>query len=124
MSWRPLALALAAALVLSACGTTESPPADAEPEVTSETAQLALLSTDGEPLIDPAEIVDAASYDGIPAVDDPFVVDPAFADQLLEDTEQVMLVEHAGEARAYPVRSLIRHEIVNDDIAGLPVAVT
>lgn len=35
-----------------------------------------------------------------------------------------MLVEHQGVARAYPVRSLIRHEIVNDVfdvIAGLAV---
>ncbi len=125
MSWRRLALALTAVVALSACGgSASSPAAEAEAEVTSATAQLALRSTDGEPLIDPTEIVDAASYDGIPVVDDPFVIEPAFADQLLEDTEQVMLVEHEGQARAYPVRALIRHEIFNDEIAGLPIAVT
>ena len=78
MSWRPLALALALTTVvaLSACsGSASSPAADAEPEVTSATAQLALQSTDGEPLIDPTEIVDAASYDGIPAINDPVPVD-------------------------------------------------
>jgi hypothetical protein len=93
-------------------------------EVTSEVARFALLSTEGEPLIDPAELVDAASYDGIPSIDEPFVIDRQRADGLLVETEQVMLVEHGGQARAYPVRSLIRHEIANDVVGGLPVAVT
>lgn len=124
MSWRASALALAAAVLLTACGSTGDPETETALEVTSATAQQALLATDGEPLIDPAEIVDAASYDGIPAIDDPVPLDRAFADQLLEDTEQVMLVEHGGAARAYPVRALIRHEIVNDEVAGRPVAVT
>jgi hypothetical protein len=29
-----------------------------------------------------------------------------------------------GEARAYPIRTLIGHEIVNDEVQGRPIAVT
>ncbi len=126
MTRRLALLALTTAAAVSACtaGSDAGPGEATTGEVTSANAQLALLSTDGEPLIDPAEIIDAASFDGIPAVDEPVLVPRARADTVLSDTEQVMLVEVAGDARAYPVRQLIRHEIVNDVVGGVPVAVT
>jgi hypothetical protein len=61
--------------------------------------------------------------DGIPAIDEPkfvAVADAAF----LEDREPVIELEVGGEARAYPIQILIWHEIVNDETAGVPVAVT
>jgi hypothetical protein len=96
-------------VVLTACGGG-APGGPAAQEgggaeaggVRSEIARFALLATDGEPLIDPSEMVDAASYDGIPSIDDPFVIPRTRADELLVDSEQVMLVEHEGQARAYP----------------------
>jgi hypothetical protein len=118
---------LAAALVLAACTASNDPGLDgavAPAEVTSANAQVALLNTDGEPLIDPAELIDAASFDGIPAVDEPVLIPRTRAETVLTASEQVMLVEVAGDARAYPVRQLIRHEIVNDVVGGVPVAVT
>jgi hypothetical protein len=127
---RRLALLVALAASLSACGSggpgTSGLGDDAPARVNdlSEIARFGLLFTEGEPLIDPTELVDAASFDGIPSVNDPVVVPGARADGPLSDTEQVMLVENGGVARAYPVRSLIRHEIVNDVVGGLPVAVT
>ena len=42
----------------------------------------------------------------------------------LGEEEPVIAFEHAGDARAYPVRILMRHEIVNDVVGGLPVTVT
>jgi len=42
----------------------------------------------------------------------------------LGDTEPVLAVEIDGEARAYPVQILMWHEIVNDTIGGVPIAVT
>jgi hypothetical protein len=33
-------------------------------------------------------------------------------------------IEIGGRARAYPIKILNWHEVVNDDISGLPVAVT
>jgi hypothetical protein len=116
-------------LVLTACGGADV-PTEAETfaaerlEAPSQVAQFGILTTDGKPLIDPDELVDAATYDGIPAITNPVLLTAERADHALTDSEQVMLVVHGGEARAYPVRSLIRHEIVNDTLAGLPLAVT
>jgi hypothetical protein len=61
--------------------------------------------------------------DGIPALTDPAMI-PVADDTRLDPREPVMTVEHAGAARAYPLRYLIWHEIANDRIADLPVAVT
>ncbi len=129
MHLRLLALTAAAAALLTACSNApEARTGEPERRETTagltETARLGLTSTKGEPLIDPAELYDGASFDGIPAVSEPVLVSRAKADTLLVETEQVVLVEHAGQARAYPVRSLVRHEIVNDMLGGLPVAVT
>jgi len=62
--------------------------------------------------------------DGIPAIDRPAFVSVGEADGWLGDREPVVVVEHGGKAKAYPLQILIWHEIVNDDIAGLPVSVT
>ncbi|MEO8717678.1 MAG: DUF3179 domain-containing protein [Burkholderiales bacterium] len=62
--------------------------------------------------------------DGIPAIDRPrFVAAPAARDWL-RPAEPVIVLRVAGEARAYPLQILMFHEIVNDTIAGRPVAVT
>ena len=62
--------------------------------------------------------------DGIPAIDDPSFVDVA-AETRLTDREPVITLEIAGQVpRAYPIRYLMWHEIVNDAVGGVPVAVT
>ncbi len=61
--------------------------------------------------------------DGIPAIDDPVFV-PVAAVTDLTDQEPVIALEIGGDARAYPLRVLTWHEIVNDVVGGLPVAVT
>lgn len=60
--------------------------------------------------------------DGIPALDDP-AYEPA-ADAALVATEPVMVVELNGQARAFPIRYLMWHEIANTEVGGVPVAVT
>ncbi len=62
--------------------------------------------------------------DGIPPIDNPKFTTPEAANEWLGDEEPVILLEINGEARAYPLQILIWHEIVNDDIGGVPVAVT
>jgi hypothetical protein len=62
--------------------------------------------------------------DGIPAIDQPKFVTTADASAWLKDTEPVILFEHDREVRAYPLQILIWHEIVNDTIGDLPIAVT
>ena len=62
--------------------------------------------------------------DGIPAIDAPRFVGFERADHWLHPKEPVIAIEVDGDARAYPLQVLIWHEIVNDRVGGLPVAVT
>ncbi len=62
--------------------------------------------------------------DGIPAIDAPRFV-PAQGETRLDPREPVQSYDHPdAPARAYPIRYLVWHEIVNDEVAGLPIAVT
>ena len=62
--------------------------------------------------------------DGIPPLDHPRFVSIASAAQFLAGREPVIAFATAGQARAYPLQILLWHEIVNDELAGEPVAVT
>lgn len=72
----------------------------------------------------PADAIAAGGppRDGIPAIDHPRFVPTARAPWL--DGDRVLGIVVGGEARAYPVRILNWHEVVNDRIAGQPVAIT
>jgi hypothetical protein len=61
--------------------------------------------------------------DGIPAVDSPRLIAVEEVG-FLDDREPVIELVVDGEARAYPIQILIWHEIVNDVVGGVPVAVT
>ncbi|SMY09692.1 DUF3179 domain-containing protein [Flavimaricola marinus] len=62
--------------------------------------------------------------DGIPAINAPDFL-PASEETRIDAVEPVMVLEIEGQTpRAYPVRYLIWHEIVNDEVGGIPVAVT
>ncbi|MGH7342857.1 MAG: DUF3179 domain-containing protein, partial [Candidatus Rokuibacteriota bacterium] len=62
--------------------------------------------------------------DGIPAIDRPAFVKPAEAAAWLVPKEPVLALEVKGDARAYPLQILMWHEIANDVVGGVPVAVT
>ncbi len=81
--------------------------------------------TDFSRLIVPAgEIVAAGKpRDGIMAIDAPRFAAAADAGDILDD-EPVVVVELAGDARAYPLGVLMRREVVNDVVGGIAVAVT
>lgn len=61
--------------------------------------------------------------DGIPAIDQPVFM-PVDAARELAPAEPVITVAIGETARAYPLRVMIWHEIVNDEIDGVPIAVT
>jgi Protein of unknown function (DUF3179) len=63
-----------------------------------------------------------APFDSIPAVDNPRFL--AASDARLGPAEPVVAVTVSGAARAYPVRYLLYHEVVNDVVGGVPVVVT
>jgi len=76
------------------------------------------------PLIDPGEIASGGPPpDGIPAIDEPSFITVDEVD-FLADEESVVVLGLDGQTRAYPVQILTWHEIVNDVVAGRPVAVT
>jgi Protein of unknown function (DUF3179) len=62
--------------------------------------------------------------DGIPAIDAPRFVSVSSADTWLKPKEPVIFLQVGNDARAYPIQILIWHEIVNDTVGGVPVAVT
>lgn len=85
----------------------------------------------GEPVLNGFDVGDASVSvvsgmpvrDGIRSVDSPTFAPAAEASWVASDT-QVIGIEIGGVARAYPVHLMEYHQIVNDDFAGRPVAVT
>jgi hypothetical protein len=52
---------------------------------------------------------------------------PAFVDATaskLDGTGKVLAIRIGDEARAYPIRSISYHHIVNDRLGGVPIAAT
>ncbi len=62
--------------------------------------------------------------DGIPAIDEPDFVPQDQADEWLAPLEPVVVVSVGDAATVYPIQILMWHEIVNDTVGDLPVAVT
>lgn len=61
--------------------------------------------------------------DQIPSIDKPHFKGVAEISHLTP-TEPVISITIGDDKRAYPIRVLMFHEIVNDSIAGIPIAVT
>ena len=96
---------------------------------------LTSISTSSETLVIPqsrggsesgreVELVTLLGFDAIPAILNPKNVPASDAERWMELDEQVLGLSINGEHRAYSVRMLSRHEIVNDVVGGVPVAVT
>ena len=45
-------------------------------------------------------------------------------DSKLDSGEMVLAVRFGSEARAYPIRAMAYHHVVNDVVSGIPIAVT
>lgn len=74
--------------------------------------------------VDLSEVMDGGPRrDGIPPIDDPAFIPVLQADHL-SPLDPVMSFTLNGETRAYPLRVMTFHEIVNDEVGGHPVAVT
>jgi hypothetical protein len=106
------AAAITLALVMPALATPERWQAEwPDTDFSRTTVDLTEIRSGGPP------------KDGIPAIWDPTFL-PVAEETRLDDREPVLTLEMAGEARAYPLRYLMWHEIVNDRVGGMPVAVT
>ena len=77
-------------------------------------------------------IVRAMAKDGVRVLSEPQTMAPAEIDRrneeergkLLVQDDRVIGVVFGGEARAYPLRLMRWHEVVNDVVGGEPIAVT
>lgn len=69
-------------------------------------------------------ILGCSGKDCIPSIDDPSFESVDAVDEWLQEGDLVIGIERNGESKAYPLRILNVHEIVNDEVGGDPVAVT
>lgn len=70
------------------------------------------------------EIITLLPLDGIPAIDNPQFLSAEEAWDFYDPDELVIGVEFNGDARAYSIPHLSSHEIVNDTVGGVKIAVT
>ena len=81
-------------------------------DVTRHTITLSEITDGGPP------------RDGIPALDNPKFIFAQNVGRLLKDSQRVLGVFLNGEAKAYPVRILNWHELVNDTAGGRAILVS
>ncbi len=81
------------------------------------------FDVDGATVPREAIVAGGPGRDGIRSVDAPEFAPPDEATWVAADTP-VLGVEAGGEARIYPVHLLEYHQIVNDVLGGVPVAIT
>jgi hypothetical protein len=62
--------------------------------------------------------------DGIPSIDNPKFISTKEADKNLSNDSIGLGIIHKGEARFYPYKILVWHEIVNDTINNDPILIT
>jgi hypothetical protein len=62
--------------------------------------------------------------DGIPALFNPKYLTAKEANKLLKPDERVLGLSIKGVSRAYPIRIMSWHELVNDEIGGIPYLVS
>ena len=70
------------------------------------------------------EILEILPKDGIPSIDNPEFLDAVEASTQIGAQDLVIGVSLNGEHKAYSTAFLSSHEIVNDTVGGVPVAVT
>ncbi len=137
LTQRLRATALAALLLLGACAGTAGSPSDTPPPTPTGTptgtpdAGRPTADVEAEIDVAPARLVHAraADYDALaerrlprdafPVLDDPPMAPAGAAD--VDDDEPVIGVVCDGEARAYPVAVMGRHELVNDTCGETPI---
>ena len=107
--------------LLTGCGSEVRPVATTTPAATPVPAFT--------PTTPPAaprefEIVTLLDFDAIKAIDDPEFLPADEVGDTYRPNEKVIGVSIDGDNRAYSVPMLSRHEVVNDTVGGVKIAVT
>ena len=86
---------------------------------------LTSVSMAAEPeVIQGSPILTVLPVDAIPAIDNPRYVTVADADRFMRPDEPVLGITDGKTAKAYSTWQLNHHEIVNDTLGDLPLAIT
>ena len=140
---RRTAILIATAIALAACGgasvaelsDSESPASDITADDDSPVtipihleSMAAIWETDfSNSIIDLEELLVGIPLsdprDAIPPIDNPQFEAVSESDWI-QGQEPGVLIEIEEDARFYPLSVMTRHEIVNDEVGGIPVAVT
>lgn len=84
--------------------------------------------TDDDWIVDANYVNRGAATDAIQSLDNPVFEKLSNREilrtSILEDDDEIILVKQNEEIKAYPVKILNYHEVVNDYVGGLPIAVT
>ena len=126
-----VAIAIIAVLTITSFSSSETVSISKESENVSSPEDLGvsvpegIMITNGLKHIVPLDKIKSGGppKDGIPSIDNPKFA-PVSESQFVPDTTFVIGLDINGEKRAYPLFIMVWHEIVNDSIGGVPVAVT
>lgn len=94
---------------------------------TSEGGSGSALAEKARPfteIVNGSPIITVLPKDAIPAIDHPRFVSATEADRVMQPDEPVLGLTDGSVAKAYSLWQLNHHEIVNDQLGTLPVAVT
>jgi hypothetical protein len=112
--------------LLAACRSVPGDPTPVPSPTAEPTPQPDTITTTPPPIrrLQPGELLIAADTDAIPAImaQESFFADAASTEWL--DEEYVIGLALNGEARAYPIRLLSSHELVNDTVGGEAVLIS
>jgi len=126
-----VAIAIIAVFTITSFSSSETVSISKESENVSSPEDLGvsvpegIMITNGLKHIVPLDKIKSGGppKDGIPSIDNPKFA-PVSESQFVPDTTFVIGLDINGEKRAYPLFIMVWHEIVNDSIGGVPVAVT
>ena len=126
-----VAIAIIAVFTITSFSSSETVSISKESENVSSPEDIevsvpeGIMITNGQKHIVPLDKIKGGGppKDGIPSIDNPKFV-PVSESQFVPDTTFVIGLDINGEKRAYPLFIMVWHEIVNDSVGGVPVAVT
>ena len=126
-----VAIAIIAVFTITSFSSSETVSISKESENVSSPEDLevsvpeGIMITNGLKHIVPLDKIKGGGppKDGIPSIDNPKFA-PVSESQFVPDTTFVIGLDINGEKRAYPLFIMVWHEIVNDSVGGVPVAVT
>ena len=100
-------------------------PSDTNYDKSIESSTSKIQITNGLKHIIPLDKIKSGGppKDGIPSIDEPKFVKSSKA-EFVSDDDLVIGIDINGEQKAYPLFIMVWHEIVNDNVGEIPVAVT